>query len=68
MGWKSYKIGCDDHCTTVNVINSLSDKKKRKKKRSVAGICGWSSWCKLVARTMKKEEGKVKGGIKGRVP
>ena len=21
------KLGCDDHCTTINVINSLSNKK-----------------------------------------
>ena len=27
-----------------------------------------SSWGKLVAETMKKEEGKVKGGVGGRVP
>ena len=20
LGWKCYKIGCDDHCTTINVI------------------------------------------------
>ena len=23
------KLDCDDHCTTINVINSLSNKKKR---------------------------------------
>ena len=22
------KLDCDDHCTTINVINSLSNKKK----------------------------------------
>ena len=22
--WKSYKMDCDDHCTTINVINSLN--------------------------------------------
>ena len=27
VGWTSYKTGCDDHCTTINVINSLSNKK-----------------------------------------
>ena len=27
VGWKSYKLDCDDHCTTTNVINSLSNKK-----------------------------------------
>ena len=26
------KFGCDDHCTSINVINSLSNKKKRPKK------------------------------------
>ena len=25
------KLGCDDHCTTINVINSLSNLKKRNK-------------------------------------
>ena len=25
------KLDCDDHCTTLNVINSLSNKKKTKK-------------------------------------
>ena len=24
------KLGCDDHCTTINVINSLSNKNKQK--------------------------------------
>ena len=24
------KLDCDDHCTTINVINSLSNKKKIK--------------------------------------
>ena len=24
------KLDCDDHCTTINVINSLSNKKKRR--------------------------------------
>ena len=27
MGRKSYKIGCDDHCTIINVINSLNNQK-----------------------------------------
>ena len=27
VGWKSYKLDCEDHCTTINVINSLSNKK-----------------------------------------
>ena len=26
----SIKLDCDDHCTTINVINSLSNKKKEK--------------------------------------
>ena len=26
------KLYCDDHCTTINVINSLSNKKECKKK------------------------------------
>ena len=30
LGWKCCKIGCDDHCTTINVINSLSNIKKIK--------------------------------------
>ena len=25
------KLDCDDHCTTINVINSLSNKKRLKK-------------------------------------
>ena len=25
----SIKLGCDDHCTTINVINSVSDLKKK---------------------------------------
>ena len=25
------KLGCDDHCITINVINSLSNKNKLKK-------------------------------------
>ena len=37
-------------------------------KGSMAGRRGWSSWWALVAGTMKKEEGKVKGGAGGRVP
>jgi len=24
------KLDCDDHCTTINVINSLSNKKRKK--------------------------------------
>ena len=24
------KLDCDDHCTTINVINSLSNKKKKR--------------------------------------
>ena len=28
------KLDCDDHCTTINVINSLSNKNKNKKKIS----------------------------------
>ena len=27
------KLDCDDHGTTINVINSLSNKKRKKKKR-----------------------------------
>ena len=26
------KLDCDDHCTTINVINSLSNNKKKSKK------------------------------------
>ena len=26
----SIKLDCDDHCTTINVINSLSNKKKKR--------------------------------------
>ena len=26
------KLGCDDHCTTINVMNSLNNKKKRNEK------------------------------------
>jgi len=26
------KLGCDDHCTAINVINSLSNKKRQKNK------------------------------------
>ena len=26
------KMDCDDHCTTINVINSLSNKKNKNKK------------------------------------
>ena len=33
--------------------------------RSVAGICAWSLWWELVAGTMKKEEGRGKGGVGG---
>ena len=29
VGCKSYKTGYDDHCTTISVINSLSNKKKK---------------------------------------
>ena len=25
------KLDCDDHCTTINVINSLSNKKKKRR-------------------------------------
>ena len=25
--WNVIKLGCDDHCTTIAVINSLSNKK-----------------------------------------
>ena len=32
------KLDCDDHCTTINVINSLSNKKKTKKKKRSLGI------------------------------
>ena len=28
------KLVCDDHCTTINVINSLSNKKINKIKKS----------------------------------
>ena len=28
------KFGCDDHCTTINVINSLSNKKKTNNKKT----------------------------------
>ena len=31
VGWKAYKLDCDDHCTTINVINSLSNKKVKTK-------------------------------------
>ena len=27
------KLGCDDHCTTINVINSLSNIKKEDKEK-----------------------------------
>ena len=27
------KLDCDDHCTTTNVINSLSSKRKKERKR-----------------------------------
>ena len=33
LGWKCYKLGCDDHCTTINVINSLSNIKKEDKEK-----------------------------------
>ena len=45
MGWgdalglwdgNSIKLDCDDHCTTTNVINSLSNKKIKNKKINVA--------------------------------
>ena len=26
------KLGCDDHCTTINVMNSLNNIKKRNEK------------------------------------
>ena len=29
LGWKSLKLDCDDHCTTISVINSLSNNKKK---------------------------------------
>ena len=28
------KLGCDDHCTTINVINSLSNLKKEIKPKT----------------------------------
>ena len=28
------KLDCDDHCTTIGVINSLSNKKRKKKKKN----------------------------------
>ena len=30
---KPMKLDCDDHCTTINVINSLSNLKKEEKRR-----------------------------------
>ena len=32
LGWDGnpIKLDCDDHCTTINVINSLSNKIKNK--------------------------------------
>ena len=27
------KLDCDDHCTTINAINSLSNKKRKVKKK-----------------------------------
>ena len=32
---KPIKLDCDDHCTTINVINSLSNNKKRSAENSV---------------------------------
>ena len=34
------KLDCDDHCTTINIINSLSDKKKKELENT--GI--WKPW------------------------
>ena len=31
-GGNPIKLDCDDHCTTINVINSLSNKKLKLKK------------------------------------
>ena len=28
------KLDCDDHCTTINAINSLSKKKEKRKKEN----------------------------------
>ena len=38
VNWNPIKLDCDGHCTTKNVINSLSKwKKKEKKKNSRVG-------------------------------
>ena len=29
------KLDCDDHCTTINVINSLNDLKNQKKENEI---------------------------------
>ena len=29
------QLDCDDHCTTINVINSLSNKKRKRKKNTM---------------------------------
>ena len=33
------KLDWDDHCTTTNVINSLSNKKRKKKKEKAKKLC-----------------------------
>ena len=39
------KLGCDDHCTTINVINSLSNiKKRRRMKTGKWGIPTVAQW------------------------
>ena len=35
---KPIKLDCDDHCTTINVINSLSNKKRKRKKKKIDTI------------------------------
>ena len=37
LGWKCYKICCDDCCTNINVIK-LINLKKRKKKETKYGL------------------------------
>ena len=41
------KLDCDDQCTTINVINSLSNKTKQKQKRRTL--------CKSLARVLKSK-------------
>ena len=52
------KLGCDDHCTTTNVINSLSNIKNNKKKiHDVMEILLWLSRLRtlLVSMRMKAQ-------------